>query len=223
MKTVEIAGIRVQIQRKKVKRVRLKISIEGEAILVLPLTVSEQYGVDFARSKAAWLQAQIERKKDLPVFEALPRDGESFSLFGKNLVCRVTAARVPRFEATETELLCALSEDGAKNARAYRKWKQDVLTPVLTEYLAKWSASLRVTHGKIKLRLMRTQWGSCNVKTRDISFNLRLLAQPLASVEAVVLHELCHILHTGHGAAFYRPVLTRMPDYKARIKQLKMF
>ena len=44
---------------------------------------------------------------------------------------------------------------------------------------------------------------------------------PPEAVEAVVVHELAHIRHKNHGAAFYAEVERYLPDYRQRAALLR--
>ena len=44
---------------------------------------------------------------------------------------------------------------------------------------------------------------------------------PLECVEAIILHELCHLEHPNHSKAFYAAIHRRMPDYDERMARLK--
>ena len=47
------------------------------------------------------------------------------------------------------------------------------------------------------------------------------MRQPVAAIELVVVHELCHILEKNHGPAFYALLARYLPDYKERKKLFK--
>ena len=44
---------------------------------------------------------------------------------------------------------------------------------------------------------------------------------PPAAIDAVVVHELCHMRQRNHSPAFYAEVARWLPDYKEREKWLK--
>ncbi|MBQ7161835.1 MAG: M48 family metallopeptidase [Clostridia bacterium] len=73
---------------------------------------------------------------------------------------------------------------------------------------------------KIAIRSQRTKWGSCSAKG-TISFNCILMLAPPGTVDAVVVHELCHLKRMDHSPAFYAEVTRVLPDYKERDKWLK--
>ena len=68
----------------------------------------------------------------------------------------------------------------------------------------------------IKVRDMRTRWGSCHPARRQITLAARLALQPPEAVEYVVVHEYCHFVHPDHQAGFWALVASILPDWKAR-------
>lgn len=54
----------------------------------------------------------------------------------------------------------------------------------------------------IDIRLMQKRWGSCT-KSGKIILNTELIKAPKGSIEYVVIHELCHLIHYNHNKAFY--------------------
>lgn len=73
---------------------------------------------------------------------------------------------------------------------------------------------------RITIRDQKTRWGSCSAKG-TLSFNWRLMLAPPAILDYVVVHELCHLTHMDHSAAFWQAVETVYPDYRNARKWLK--
>lgn len=71
----------------------------------------------------------------------------------------------------------------------------------------------------IRLRLMRTQWGSCSSKGH-ITLNPHLVKAPRDCIDYVILHELCHIAEHNHSERFYRLLYGVMPEWKKIKKRL---
>jgi predicted metal-dependent hydrolase len=46
------------------------------------------------------------------------------------------------------------------------------------------------------------QWGSCNVHTGEIRISIRLADHPTWVLDYVLVHELAHLVHADHSAAF---------------------
>ena len=68
----------------------------------------------------------------------------------------------------------------------------------------------------LKVRQMKSRWGSCHPTKQVITLNKQLLGKPLAALEYVVLHELVHLLHPNHQAGFHAEMARLMPDYRSR-------
>lgn len=107
-------------------------------------------------------------------------------------------------------------EPTPQQVKHYRRMAQELL-PVRLEY---WSEIIGVQPAALHITSARTRFGSCSAKN-SISFSWRLMQYSPETIDYVVVHELCHILHHDHSAAFWAEVSRYLPDYKERQKQLK--
>lgn len=73
----------------------------------------------------------------------------------------------------------------------------------------------------IKLRDMKSRWGSCAWQKGQITLNTRLYYALRECLDYVALHELCHFVHPNHSPAFHALLTALMPDWKARKKRLE--
>ena len=94
---------------------------------------------------------------------------------------------------------------------AYYRQQLSGITPALFE---KWQPIVGATANEIRLKKMHTRWGSCNTRARRIWLSVYLPAYPVECTEYVIVHELCHLHHPNHSAAFWQTVATAMPDYQ---------
>ncbi len=82
---------------------------------------------------------------------------------------------------------------------------------------------LEIKYPTIKLREMKSRWGSCMPIKNQITLNKKLLKTPIHCIEYVVVHEFCHFIHPNHSKSFYDLVEKIMPDYKFRKKELEKY
>lgn len=101
-------------------------------------------------------------------------------------------------------------------ARAVLQPLVEALAPDFEKY-----SGIRVP--AVRYRDMKSMWGVCYPKKQCITLNTRLARLPLPLAEYVVLHELVHFIHPNHGAQFHVEMLCRMPDYKQRRRELKLY
>lgn len=72
-----------------------------------------------------------------------------------------------------------------------------------------------------KPRLMRTRWGVCNTRTKQITLNTLLIEKEIDLIDYVIVHELCHFFEGNHSKAFWELVGSAYPKYKQARKRLK--
>lgn len=99
----------------------------------------------------------------------------------------------------------------AKKAKEY--------LPYRLEYYAKLYG---YDYDKCRLSHAATRWGSCS-SNRTISLNIGLMQVPEVLRDYVILHELAHLNHMDHSAAFWAEVGSHDPKYKEHRHKLKMF
>ncbi|NCA97196.1 MAG: DUF45 domain-containing protein [Bacteroidia bacterium] len=74
---------------------------------------------------------------------------------------------------------------------------------------------------QIKVRDMKTRFGTNSRKTHALSFQLRLIHFSPKIIDAIVIHELAHDRHFDHGRKFYDELYKYCPDYKMLVTKLK--
>ncbi|WP_194190455.1 M48 family metallopeptidase [Clostridium chrysemydis] len=96
----------------------------------------------------------------------------------------------------------------------YKKRAEDILLG----FCKKWEKILNINSKKIRLKLMKTRWGSCNYNKRYINLNIELLTKTMDFIDYVVLHEYAHIFHPNHSKEFYDFIRLYKPNYEIIIK-----
>ncbi len=86
--------------------------------------------------------------------------------------------------------------------------------------VAEFAALMGVSPSGVKITSAKTRHGSCSPKG-GLCFSLYLMENSERAREAVVVHELAHLLRRDHSKEFYRIVETFLPDYQQRVRELK--
>lgn len=71
----------------------------------------------------------------------------------------------------------------------------------------------QVSTPTIQIKKMKKRWGSCSANG-NIILNLELIKASKGSIEYVIIHELCHLIHHNHTKVFYLLLDSIMPDWK---------
>lgn len=94
---------------------------------------------------------------------------------------------------------------------ALRRQAKKTLPPLVEA----WARRMGVAPAGVRITAAKKRFGSCSAENR-LCFSLYLMRYPPQAVEAVVVHELAHIRHKSHSAAFYAEVERWLPDYRQR-------
>lgn len=124
----------------------------------------------------------------------------------------------------DTKILSMQSLEGSTCEERHRQiltFYKVNLTKCIKELLTKWVPILGVTISRVRIRRLKTRWGSCS-SSGHLTFNLALAKLSYELVELVVVHELAHRLEMNHGTAFYAILNKHLPNYKELNKQLKI-
>lgn len=141
----------------------------------------------------------------------------------------VTEGRALLLDGTEMPLVCGAAKNtescGAfymKNIKAVHPYFIKTRAFLLVESVGALSRRFGLYPEDVAVRDFKARWGSCDAQ-RNIKLNWRLLMLPPALREYVIVHELCHLKHLDHSAAFWAEVERCIPGYKARRKALKEY
>lgn len=93
----------------------------------------------------------------------------------------------------------------------------------LQRLIDKWEPVMGVKSAGFTIKKMKTRWGSCNVKSHHLNFNILLAKVPPECAEYVVVHELTHLLEPSHNARFWSLMEYYLPGSKELRKQLAGF
>ncbi len=64
------------------------------------------------------------------------------------------------------------------------------------------------------MRRMKSVWGSCHWRKRELTFNSELAVKARDLVDYVVVHELTHLKVHDHGPSFYALMDERLPGWR---------
>ncbi len=227
LRSVELNGrcVRYELERKNVKNINLRVRPEG-VFASVPRYVPVCAVEDFMRRKAAAILSALDRLEQPPAPLRSWADGETVPVFGRTVTLRVRQgpARDSRLLGEELLLSLPRPEDPEQRRKGLETWLKGELETVLAVLCDRYMplfAPYGVPAPKIRVRRMKSRWGSCIPAKGTVSFSSALAAAPLDCVEYVVVHELTHFLRPDHSPAFYSLLSSFLPDWKQRREKLK--
>jgi len=177
-------------------RLRLRLD-ETRGVLKLtgPWRMNRRLALEWAAGQRSWVEAQLAAM--LPAEPFAP--GASVPLEGGEveLAWVEGAPRAPRLE--DGRILCGGPIEGFAG-RVERFLKRRSLD-LLTQETKEMGELAGVAAASVSVGDAGTRWGSCSASGR-IRYNWRLVLAPPEARRYVVAHEVAHLVHMNHGAAF---------------------
>lgn len=68
---------------------------------------------------------------------------------------------------------------------------------------------------EVRIKKLKTLWGSCNADAGRIWLNLELIKKPQSCLEFILVHELAHLIERHHNDRFLAIMDRVMPTWRA--------
>lgn len=211
--------IHYTLKRSSARRtLALRVAEDGEIRVNAPFHLPRGEVESFLRRHAEWLRVQRRRQASRPPAAGW-REGREVPYLGGMLTLAVGAQKGDgAVRQAGRRLVCAADADAL--AGAVTAWYRHQAEAILAAHLV----SVCRRHGlplpAWRLSDARTRWGSLSAKG-VVSLNWRLVKASRAEIDYVVCHELAHLRHPNHSAAFWREVARLCPDYQAPRARLR--
>ena len=208
----------VKIVQKDVKNITLKVRPNGEAILTAPKAASDEHIKFIIKKRAKW----IAKKRAFFASFKMPKkeyvSGEDFKYLGRSYRLKVVQSKEERVKLQRgyLELFVKDKSDIKRKENLIYEWYYEKATLYFFNILQEFNKIVKQDIKSVKIRQMKTRWGSCNPYKSYINLNIELIKKPRACIEYVVFHELVHLLHPDHSKKFYDYLTLYMPDWQKR-------
>ena len=209
-----ISGERIELSRGKIKNFYLRVYPDGRACARVPMRATNAQIEAFLRARIPWLRETRAKLASRDRAASPFQDGGTLWLFGEAYTVRISHEGKPglRFSQGEAVLNCPESADMDARRQIALKAYGAYLSPYIAERLAYFAPRMGVRYTAFSLRFMTSRWGSCTLATGRMRFNIRLAQKPKEWIDSVVVHELAHLRHADHSAAFWALVEAHAPD-----------
>jgi predicted metal-dependent hydrolase len=222
MTSVATAPYRLVRSRRRRRTIEISISPSGELSVAAPLRAPLAEIEAFVASRQRWIERALRdaQQRNQHVRRELV-SGERLPYLGGSLLLDVIEGASDACLDGDRLIVACDGIDREANARsAIEDWYRDRAAAVFAERVELFAPQIGVRAKRVVVREQKTRWGSCG-KDATIYLNWHLVLAPLAVVDYLVVHELCHIKRGGHGVRFWQLVERVLPDYKSRRRQLR--
>jgi predicted metal-dependent hydrolase len=217
--------IQYSITRSERKTLGITVLPNCSIVIKAPIDASIERIEEKIRKRASWI---LKQQRFFKSFETQipPRryiSGESHYYLGKQYILRVTEGKHNgiSFKGRSFEIVCNRKSKAESLMKEWYRERAKIKFAEIAELIIQRFKKYNVEPTSLYIQQMETRWGSCTL-TGKIILNVELIKAPKPCIEYVITHELCHLLHRNHTAAFYKLLATEMPDWERWKNKLEM-
>lgn len=217
--TIRIGDIVIAMTRKDVKHVHLSVHPpSGRVTLVAPKGTRAEVARAYAVSKLGWIRNQQMKLRGQA--RETPRqfvERESHYLWGRRYLLSVSEEEAkPSVHLSHHRITLTVrpGSSWAKREAVMHAWHKSLLHGAVPPLIRNWQSKLGVTVARYFLQRMKTKWGSCNHRARNIRLNTELVKKPKDLLEFVVVHEMLHLIAPTHSERFLMLMSKHYPAWR---------
>lgn len=215
-------AVHCEIIRSQRRTVSMSVNPDKTVTIKVPYLTTMNDIVMFLEKHSRWLFNRLDTPEKKPVEPKKFVTGELHYYLGKQYPLEVITSSENKL-VFKDDTFFLYSENEKYNESIFDDWyaKQAMIVfKECTDPLVEQMKKYKVYPKSFTIKKMKTRWGSCSSRA-SISLNLDLIKLPEGCIKAVILHELCHLVHMNHSKEFYALMTAEMPDWKIWDKQLK--
>ena len=217
---IEVSGLSVEVIRKNIKHFYIGVHPpNGRVRVSAPLRYDEDAVRMAIISRLGWIRRkQAEFAKQERQSQRDFVTGESHYFAGRRYRLDVTEQdcppKVQLLNNTRIGLIVRPGADRDKRGAVFHRWYREHLRSQLPPLLEKWEPKIGVSVNEVRIKKMKTLWGSCNIKAKRIWLNLELAKKPNSCLVYVLVHEMVHLLERDHNDRFHALMDGFLPQWR---------
>ena len=234
-KTIKIKDIEIPIDIKNYKNAKsVKLYFSGNTLKITKpkrLTISELTKIIKANENDLYekykkiLSSEIKTIKQWKTGEKIYYKGEEFTIIRESNDTKTLSIHLD--EKQKQVIITVLENLSQEQIKIYvdklvKKLLKNNTEVIIAERLPYWSKITGFEYNDVKVRDAITRYGSCMPAKKNLYFSSRLIMLPENVIDAIIVHELCHMKYKYHNQDFYNLVGTYIPNYKEIDKWLKI-
>jgi len=217
---LELGGLVFHVRRSARRRtVALVVDRAAELIVNSPESVTADELSRWVNSKLLWVHRKLALKSEVASRGRTPEyvPGESFLYLGKRYRLRLMPDQRQDLHFDGTAFL--LRRNAQPADELFRQWYIQTGRRWLKRRLPLLNRLTGVSPARVVVRDLGFRWGSCG-RDKSINLNWRVFQLPVALIDYLLLHELCHIEEPSHGPKFWRALDRTLPEWRQRRETL---
>lgn len=208
------------VRRTRRKSIGIYVFRDGQVEVRTSKYTSMREIAEFVEAETPWVLSRLARLAHLPPIQTLEfKFGAAHYFLGQSLSLQLDVGKASVYRDNNC-LMIKVPDVGeeVQVKELLRNWYRQQANIFYVESVERLLPAIEdyaIAKPRVKIRAMRTRWGSCSSKGH-INLNLWLIRLPPTLVDYVVAHELSHLVEFNHSPRFYRVLSEIMPDWRLR-------
>ena len=223
-KVISVGGLAVTVKyRKNMKNIYLKVEKNADVVVSAPPRTSNyiikklvQENIDEIKLRRTNILKNGHTFKNYVT-------GEKHYVFGKELTLEVRLGDKNKVTLSNDKLYLSVKDKYQDREQIVTRELRKVVYNKCLEFLNKYEKLMNVHVEQLRIKKMKTRWGTCNIEAKRIWINYELVKYPVECLEHTIVHELTHLLETNHTPRFYTLLGKYYPNYRENDKLIKEF
>lgn len=223
---IEIRGVPVEIVRKDIKNLHVGVyPPDGRVRVAAPIGFDDDTVRLAVISRLGWIRKQQGTfKQQVRQSEREFVTGESHYFQGQRYRLDVVTDEGPVSVTlpNNSTMVLRVRPGSTRDEReaVLQRWYRKQLRMQIPTLRAKWEPAVGVTVVEVRIKKMKTLWGSCNAEAGRIWLNLELVKKPASCLEYILVHEMVHLLERHHNDRFRDLMDSLMPTWRLHREEL---
>jgi len=226
---VRVSNLEVKTVKKDIKNIHIGVyPPNGRVRVAAPLKINDDSLRLLIISKIPWIKKQQLRfiKQERQTKREYV-SGESHYFMGSRYILNIIYDdSKPRVEINRKNIINLHVKSGTsskKREKLLEDFYRSELRKCSLPLIKKWEKTIGIQVKELRIKKMKTKWGTSNPDCQRIWINLELVKKPLNCLEYVLVHEMVHFLETKHGDKFKYLLSSFLPQwqkYKEELNQM---
>jgi predicted metal-dependent hydrolase len=215
----KVFDLEIHAIKKDIKNIHLGVyPPNGRVRVAAPLKTRDETIRLIVASKMPWIKKQQSKfnKQDRQTKREYV-SGESHFFMGNryrlNVVDTNSKPEVVIKRKTYIDMYVNPKKTLRKREELMDNFYRSELKKRIPHLIKKWEKITGICVKELKIKKMKTKWGTCNPKCQRVWLNLELAKKPLHCSEYVLVHEMTHFIERNHTEKFKLLLKSFMPQW----------
>ena len=208
-----IAGIDYTLVRNRGQRcLRVHMDSNGHPVVSAPYGTSQRDIDEFVTNSAFWIRRQAGK-----VASHSYGTGDFIPYLGGKKTLLVIEGKASRYDIVDDKIIVTVrKQDIMEVKKAIKAMYVKTVSDFMDKRVPFWCSELGLPVPEYGVNRAKGKWGVCYPQEKRLYLSYMCATLPEDLMDMTVLHEVCHLVHGGHGKDFWNLMQKHMPDLKER-------